>query len=395
MKFCIFVDGLDEFDGDHLGLSQYLSKLAESPLIKLCVSSRPWNVFEDAFDNDLSTKLYMHELNEGDISRYTRTRLFEHPRWKLLLFQHADACNLVYEITERSRGVFLWVFLVTRMLREGLTNDDTFTDLRKRLSTFPSDLYNFFRSMIESVDSIYHERAVGCLQLAQYAIEPLETLIYYFHDGQYDDQVHVPHQYSHSGVLNQDYKKSLQNAYCRGLLEYRNGRVEFIHRTVADFLDTGEMIQLLAEKSRANFDLLLTILDCVTSLLVTQRHEHDLFSNNMQMAMTYAALVEKRDEVSPAVAYGLLDKIYGYLPLPKSVIPYTRPMFIKLAFQTHLLGYLQFCLHRDPAYCDCFDNSMIEVALGLPPCSMKERLLEMVLKHEQSRDTSNALPLSR
>lgn len=404
VKFCIFIDGLDEFDGDHLELSQYLIQILNSSSVKLCVSSRPWNVFEDLFGNSMSTKLYMHELNEGDISRYTRSQLFGHHRWNLLLVEHADACRLVDEITERARGVFLWVFLVTKMLREGLTNHESFTDLRKRLCTFPSDLHDFFRNIIESVDPIYQERAAGCLQLAQTAINPLETLIYYFHDVQYDGQAHAPHRYSKFGGLEEEYNKTLKmytlrriNAYCRGLLESRCGKVVFLHRTVADFLDTGEMVQLLAEKGRSDYDPLVSILESITCLLETQRAEPAWFQENMKMAVAYAALVEKRNDRSSAIrAYCLLDKICGYLPL--SVDSYTActlPDFINPAIQAHLHGYLQFCLQRHPAYCDCLWPDVINVTLESPDCPMKEGLLDMFFKHEQSRDTTDAIQPSR
>lgn len=46
-KFCFFIDGLDEFEGDHLEFCGVLHSLCKSPNVKLCVSSRPWNVFED------------------------------------------------------------------------------------------------------------------------------------------------------------------------------------------------------------------------------------------------------------------------------------------------------------------------------------------------------------
>ncbi|KAK8121638.1 hypothetical protein PG984_010308 [Apiospora sp. TS-2023a] len=400
-KFCIFIDGLDEFDGDHVEMCQYLWKLSESPSFKFCISSRPWNVFEDAFGNDPSTKIYMHEMNEGDILEYTRSRLFEHPRWGLLLVRHADACSLANEITERSKGVFLWVFLVTRMLREGLTNDDSFMDLCKRLSSFPSDLHSFFRNIIESVDPIYQERMAGCLQLAQTATQPLETLIYYFYDVQYDDQIHALHQCSSEQPFGKGHKNSLEehavrriNGYCRGLLEPRNGKVEFLHRTVADFLDTGEMVRLLKEKSREKFDPLLSILGCFSSLLEMQRYENSPFAANLKLTMTYVRLVEKRNDRSSAMAYILLDKIVGYLPLP-TYPRYGKPDFIKLAMETHLLGYIHCHLQKDPAYCDCLDPDVINVALALPDSSSKERLLDMVFKHEQSRDNVDALLPSR
>lgn len=45
----IFVDGLDEYHGNHQELVAYLQQLQKAPCIKLCVSSRAWNVFADAF----------------------------------------------------------------------------------------------------------------------------------------------------------------------------------------------------------------------------------------------------------------------------------------------------------------------------------------------------------
>ena len=41
--------------------------------------------------------------------------------------------ELIEEIVFLARGVFLWVFLVTRSLRWGLTNADDMVDLRARL----------------------------------------------------------------------------------------------------------------------------------------------------------------------------------------------------------------------------------------------------------------------
>ncbi|KAI1344272.1 hypothetical protein F5Y15DRAFT_107584 [Xylariaceae sp. FL0016] len=84
-KYCFFIDGLDEFEGDHVEFCQALRKLSTSPHIKLCVSSRPWNVFEDFFGNNTSSKLYIHELTANDIRSYVQGSLREHPRWPELV----------------------------------------------------------------------------------------------------------------------------------------------------------------------------------------------------------------------------------------------------------------------------------------------------------------------
>lgn len=40
-KMCLFIDGLDEFDGDPMELVELIQRV-KSPNIKICISSRPW-----------------------------------------------------------------------------------------------------------------------------------------------------------------------------------------------------------------------------------------------------------------------------------------------------------------------------------------------------------------
>lgn len=121
VKFCFFIDGLDEFEGDHVDFCNGLLDLTKSSHMKLCVSSRAWNVFEDSFGCNSASKLYIHELTHDDIRSYATRRLQEHPRWRGFEDEVPDAEWLIDEITDRAAGVFLWVFLVTGQLRNGLT----------------------------------------------------------------------------------------------------------------------------------------------------------------------------------------------------------------------------------------------------------------------------------
>jgi len=81
LRFCFFIDGLDEFDGDHSEICETVTDLCESPNIKICVSSRPWNVFEDALGGDDAHRLNVHDLTREDILNYAQARLHGHPRW--------------------------------------------------------------------------------------------------------------------------------------------------------------------------------------------------------------------------------------------------------------------------------------------------------------------------
>jgi len=41
LRFCFFIDGLDEFDGDHQELVELLYTISTSPNVKICAASRP------------------------------------------------------------------------------------------------------------------------------------------------------------------------------------------------------------------------------------------------------------------------------------------------------------------------------------------------------------------
>lgn len=51
IMFCFFIDSLDEFDGNYATIVHIIKDLAASPYIQICLSSRPWNVFLNAFPN--------------------------------------------------------------------------------------------------------------------------------------------------------------------------------------------------------------------------------------------------------------------------------------------------------------------------------------------------------
>jgi hypothetical protein len=65
-RFCLFIDGLDEYHGEHLGLVALLKSLASNLDVKLCVLSRPWNVFRNTFGTE-TPQLRLEDLSRDDI----------------------------------------------------------------------------------------------------------------------------------------------------------------------------------------------------------------------------------------------------------------------------------------------------------------------------------------
>jgi hypothetical protein len=267
VKTCLFIDGLDEYSGDHYEFCQDLNHLVRSGNIKICVSSRPWNVFEDAFGGHPSKMLRIHDLTEPDIRAYVKSRLSEHVRWDNLHDQPASGARLISEVTQRAHGVFLWVFIVTKLLREGLTNDDGFVDLLKRLEQFPSDLEPFFKHMLDSVEPFYHHKMSGSLQIAVLSEMALRYPFYSYHEKEYDDKDYALKMklrkpgFEQSGLTRLHHKVARRvGGHCKGLLEVGSSRVSLLHRTVADFLNTREMTDYLLTKGLPTFNAKLSLL---------------------------------------------------------------------------------------------------------------------------------------
>jgi hypothetical protein len=283
-KFCFFIDGLDEFEGDHVEFCATLRELTKSPHVKICVSSRSWNVFEDSFGYNLTTKLYMHELTLNDIRVYTESRMREHPRWSELHIEGESAAWLIDQITKRAAGVFLWVFLVTQLLRSGLTEYDSFSDMKKRLDSVPRDLESFFKHILESVEPFYHEKMAATLRIALAAKQPALTAIYGFHEKECDDEDYALKLAIRTSDLSQTKAKQKQItrrliARCRGLLEVNSSsdRVEFLHRTVMDYLRSQEMTEYLNQKVPVGFDPNLSLLRAFLAYLKSTRFSGYLY----------------------------------------------------------------------------------------------------------------------
>jgi hypothetical protein len=329
-RFCFFIDGLDEFGGDHLEICETLLHLSKSPHIKICLSSRPWNVFLDSF-GQTSRHVNVHELTRNDIQHYAQHRLHTHPKWNSLINRAEAGKALAEEISNRAQGVFLWVFLVTRLLREGLTNDDSFQDLMKRLETFPSDLEMFIKQILESVDPFYHPKMARMVKITIAAKEPLPSIFYAFHEREYDDEdyaLNEPIQTFEPAELDSlvaPVPRRLRGR-CKGLLEINDNCVEFLHRTVRDFLMTAKMADYLSSKiepaiftpSLSIFRAYLAWIKHMPSTrirkMIFEKYNRDPFplDEELESAIKYASISE--DEDCSATEF-LLDELESSLQI--------------------------------------------------------------------------------
>ncbi|OJJ05862.1 hypothetical protein ASPVEDRAFT_45324 [Aspergillus versicolor CBS 583.65] len=333
-KFCFLIDGLDEFDGDHQVLIDMLCNVSRNPNIKILAASRPWLVFQDAFQD--YPKLALQDLTRGDIQVFADDSLYNHPRFsRLLSLEPERAPQLVREIVDKASGVFLWVYLVVRSLLEGLTNADRMADLQRRLKELPMDLEQYFLHILTSLNSFYLQQASQLFRLALEAPRPLEVLTFSYLDEDDPDfalrSEIKPLSNEEESIRCEDIERRL-NSRCKGLLESRRrqacdeystvdgvveGRtlyeVDFLHRTVRDFLMTPTVhIQLVAQDT-ADFDANMALARAyVAQIKGLRRASHSEANFQALWSLVFSMLYHigrVSDSVSPQAQVDLLEEM--------------------------------------------------------------------------------------
>ena len=239
---------------------EILKDMSASPCIKLCLASRPWNIYEDAFGQDNDRNLYLQHLTREDIALYARGKL-EECIASASIEVHGNSCqDLILSIVDRAQGVVLWVSLVVRSLREGLINEGSIAILQERLRVLPTDLEPFFEHILRSVDSVYQVRMASTFQIALRVGKPLSLMVYSFLEEDPDFALKLPvHVFGEAEV--QSRQKAMRrclNGRYEGLLEatllpietkFFQYKVEFLHRTVRDFIMTPNIQEMLSART--------------------------------------------------------------------------------------------------------------------------------------------------
>ncbi|EMT69010.1 hypothetical protein FOC4_g10005108 [Fusarium odoratissimum] len=243
-KFCIFIDGLDEFepgvqDGlDYIDLVNVLRQwtIHAGGNLKLCLSSREEGVFMDEYASDPSFRL--QDLTRFDMQNYVRSRLSN-------LKDENLKSDLATEIPEKSSGIFLWTYLVVKTIRNKMTHRATSETLRKHLNTLPRGLEALFHHILQQLepdDARKTLRIIDSLQTAKSNYIELPLLAFplidrYDKDKEFSLRKGLEDEPTPDEIILQ---AQLRGA-CGGLIECHEGNqyerlqvLEFVHRSVPD-----------------------------------------------------------------------------------------------------------------------------------------------------------------
>ncbi|KAL6409917.1 P-loop containing nucleoside triphosphate hydrolase [Ilyonectria robusta] len=269
-RFFFLIDGLDEFEGDKGELVALVKEMAASQHIKMCVSSRPWIEFQDAFES--RPNLRMEYLTLPDIRIYVNSSFNASPKFRDIQLRSPEASiELLDGIAEKSSGVFLWVTLVVKSLLSGIANGDKFADLQRRLAELPTDLKKLFQKILESIEPRYKAQASQFFRIHE-KHGSIPILRFAFAD---EDDVELQPSSQHTQLLADDFcfrcsqMKSRIDSRTKGLLEVSKwpsveealpssaeevptavrgkAHVQYLHRTVRDFFEKPTIWLMLSE----------------------------------------------------------------------------------------------------------------------------------------------------
>lgn len=179
----IFLDGLDEYGGTPNSIVAFIKSLVQPPgeqcsnRVKICCSSRIWNVFCDEFHGHPGFKI--HEKTHRDIIAYIDGK-FDSSRSMVGLREEMDEAQRL-QINElrsclilRTEGVFLWLKLVVEEILASCAEGATVTELLAGLASFPGELEALYLHLVQRIPRTYRLEAFAVLEIVLRSDWPIE-----------------------------------------------------------------------------------------------------------------------------------------------------------------------------------------------------------------------------
>ncbi|KAI0521935.1 hypothetical protein F5B22DRAFT_643516 [Xylaria bambusicola] len=250
------------------------------PHIKICASSRPGRQYE-AFLPHNDRSFDIAEFTKEDMRIFVDTNLQASTRWRQLVVESELACrDIIHMISTRASGVWIWVFLVTKDIVREAEKCEGVATLRRIVDSFPDDLYEYFERMIKQIPKLHREQMAQIFLIMMEALRPLPLYAFSLLEREAENEnyaIYAPIRPMEEQEIELGYvvmKNRVRNR-CGDLLtiheedldlqSYLWKSVEFLHRTVADFLREYEkQLRTYLEKK---FDPLVSLMKIYLGLL--------------------------------------------------------------------------------------------------------------------------------
>lgn len=234
-----YIDALDECPTKEVRLAiECFETLSQSATRKhipflLCLSSRYYPHI--TMRVHLESRLDAQPQHLHDITEYLDDCLTLPP---------AIRCELQVEIEKRCSGIFLWVVLVVRILKESFDRGATRPELRRVLHSLPRELHELFAQMCETADAEF-TTAMRWVLLAKDLLHPIDL---YFAVRAGSAKL-ISARWNEDEVDDETAKNYILQV-SQGLIECVQyhplvaGDVQFVHESVREYLLSGGLARL-------------------------------------------------------------------------------------------------------------------------------------------------------
>ncbi|KAI0555886.1 hypothetical protein F4679DRAFT_578007 [Xylaria curta] len=325
-KFCFFIDGLDEYDGDEKDVIRLLQEISISEHIKICASSRPGRQYESFLPRG-DRRLDIARYTKGDMKRYIDTQLQASENWRNLAVSDTTCQDIVNEISARAGGVWLWVALVTTDVIKEADKNEKVTTLRKIVDEFPDDLQEYFERIIKRIPKLHREEMAQTFFVTMEELQPLPLYAFTLLEEE-----RVNSNYAIEAPIAPIFEAAVKTKYpalkdrirnrCSDLLivdddphpVFLSHSVTFLHLTVRDFLrDYDEQLKkYVAEEFNPLVSLSRICLSLLKALPAASFRDRKFVNKVIGLTdelLYYAHEVEKRNKLEESPLVSLLDQL--------------------------------------------------------------------------------------
>ncbi|KAI0159875.1 hypothetical protein GGR52DRAFT_576619 [Hypoxylon sp. FL1284] len=305
-------------------LYQILSRAPDS-IPQMCYdhpADEPWefDTLKTAFQSDTERddvpekfrrteySLAVQDFTRGDMIDCVRQRLHSSPKFEALKDRGTLYGEIIEFITDNAQGVWLWVFLVTRDLIKAVNRDEGSRKLTQIINEFPKDLESYFEAIVNRIEPHYRREMAQILLLALEQVQPLPLYAFSLLEVENQDPryaISAPvSPITHQELLSVEtpWMSRLFNR-CGDLLLVSHGdhpiflrnSVDFMHRTVRDFLQDCFYQRLQSELRDRNYSPSLSL--CNISLFLLKKLSYiDLSTHDLRKA-SMRQMIERMDEL--------------------------------------------------------------------------------------------------
>ncbi|KAI1126995.1 hypothetical protein F5Y10DRAFT_278419 [Nemania abortiva] len=229
LSVCCFFDALDEYDGTPEVVSNLLDNMLQEShqgktTLKICFTSRPWEVFIKSFQSYPGIRI--HEHTESDIRKFCYHTIDLEPSVNILK-------HLVPDVINNANGVFLWAKLALSDLSYAADSVKTVEELRKILRDLPKELHVYYEEIVARCPTNLREKAYALMELVTRSYKPLlvsqALLILSCSDF-------TNYEMCQASIMSTSPEAKIISIACGGLLELNQDRVQLMHQTVREFV---------------------------------------------------------------------------------------------------------------------------------------------------------------